>query len=89
MNRDNAQVVAGIVDRIEKIEKTIFGLQSLTDCESFEISGFSKNPTQKKQIVKMGVDEISTVIFSQEIVEFFTNTLNLELGELVKELEKY
>jgi len=88
MNREHAQVVAGIVERIDKIEKTIFELQSLSNCDSFEISGFSKE-LATKHTVNMRVDEISTVIFSQEIVEFFIDTLNLELGELVKELEKY
>lgn len=88
MNRDNALLVAQIVDRITKLEKTIFDLQNLSNnSNSFIITGI--NATGSEMIVKLDSNEIATVVFTQDILELYINTLNLELNELIKSLEKF
>jgi len=92
MNRDNAQIVASIVERIDKLEKTIFKLQNLSNKTSFTITGVNNmmSTTNAGEIsVELNVGEIATVVFAQDILELFINTLNLELDELVKKLEEY
>lgn len=91
MNRDNALLVAQIVDRITKLEQTIFDLQNLTNNNEFVIIGTNKFITDSvtNNTVKLNANEIATVVFTQDILEMFINTLNLELNELVKELENF
>jgi hypothetical protein len=91
MNRDNAILVAGIVDRITKLEKTIFEVQQLLDKDTFTIIGshsMTDSPVSNI-VVSLNHDEIATVVFTQDIIELYINTLNLELCELIKELEKF
>ena len=88
MNRDNANLVAQIVDRITKLEKTIFELQNLTYNNTFIITGSNENG-QLFNTVKLNANEIATVVFTQDILELYINTLNLELNELIKSLEEY
>lgn len=85
MNRDNAKIIASLVDRIDKIEKTIFNLEKLKCCESFKIIGNKKGEIDK--LVELNDNDISTAIFEQDIIQFYIDTLNLELNELVKKLE--
>lgn len=90
MNRDNALLVAQIVDRITKLEQTIFDLQNLSSNNEFVITGLnSGSNTVCKSVVKLEANEIATVVFTQDILELYINTLNLELDELVKSLEKF
>ena len=91
MNRDNALLVAGIVDRITKLEKTIFEVQQLLDKDMFTITGSHSmtNSPVSGIVVNLNPNEIATVVFVQDIIELYINTLNLELCELVKELESF
>lgn len=89
MNRDNALLVAQIVDRITKLEKTILELNELMNKNTFVITG-SNQPLNGTTInVKLDADEIATVVFTQDILEMYINTLNLELNELINSLEKF
>lgn len=91
MNRDNAILIAGIVDRITKLEKNIFEVQQLLDKDTFTIIGshsITDSPVSNI-VVSLNPNEIATVVFTQDIIELYINTLNLELCELVKELEKF
>lgn len=92
MNRDNALLVAGIVDRITKLEKTILELEQLKYRETFIITGKAKHIgcyTYSETVVELNIDEIATVVFTQDILELYISTLNLELCELVKSLEEF
>jgi len=88
MNRDNALLVANIVDKITKLEKTIFDVQRLTNKRSFIIKGSEPGIIGEKEIV-LNEGEIATVVFSTDILDLYINTLNLELNELVKSLEEF
>ena len=88
MNRDNALLIAQIVDRITKLEKTIFDVQNLINKRLFTIIGSDGIPGSSTTVdLKEG--EIATVVFSTDILELYINTLNLELNDLVKSLEKF
>ncbi len=85
MNRDNALLVANIVDKITKLEKTIFDVQGLILLRSFTIKGHGTIDST----VELKEGEIATVVFSTDILELYINTLNLELNDLVKSLEEF
>ena len=89
MNRDNALLVAQIVDRITKLEKTILELNALMSKNTFVITGSNDLLLGATINVKLEANEIATVVFTQDILEMFINTLNLELNELVNSLEKF
>ena len=89
MNIDNALLVAQIVDRITKLEKTILELNELMGKNTFIITGSNDLINLSTINVKLDANEIATVIFTQDILEMFINTLNLELNELINSLEKY
>lgn len=89
MNRDNALLVAQIVDRITKLEKTILELNELMNKNTFVITGSNASIHPSTINVKLETDEIATVVFTQDILEMFINTLNLELNELISSLEKF
>lgn len=91
MNREKFNIVA---DRIDKIEKTIFKLQELSSFYSFTIIGNETllSPqgditTVPKLIVELPDTEMSTEIFSDNILEYYINILNLELIDLRNEFE--
>lgn len=88
MNRDNALLVANIVDKITKLERTIFDVQNLMIARSFTIKGHIPGIVGGDE-VKLNEGEIATVVFSTDILELYVNTLNLELNELVKSLEEF
>ena len=67
MNRDNALLVSNIVDRITKLEKTIFDVQSLMNKRSFTINGHGINDS----IVELNDGEIATVVFATDILELW------------------
>lgn len=87
MNRDNAELIASLVDRITKIEKVIFKLEDLKKCDSFNIIGHVSTSPSINYSVDLNSSEIPTAIFTQDIVQLYIDTLNLELIELVKKLE--
>jgi hypothetical protein len=89
MNRDNALLVAQIVDRIIKLEKTILELNVLMSKNSFVITGSNQPSIGTSISVNLEANEIATVVFTQDILEMFINTLNLELNELISSLEKF
>ena len=89
MNRDNALLVANIVDKITKLEKTIFDVQNLTDKTSFTIKGYNRYIGVVDSEIQLNEGEVATVVFSTDILELYINTLNLELNDLVKSLEEY
>ena len=88
MNRDNALLVANIVDKITKLEKTIFDVQNLMSARSFTIKGYFPGIFGGDE-VKLNEGEIATVVFSTDMLELYINTLNLELNDLVKSLEEF
>lgn len=85
MNRDNAIIVAGIVDRMTKLENTIFKLEEIKNCNSYQIIG-RVSPINLE--VNLEQNDIATVVFNQDVLQLFIDTLNLELDELIKSLEE-
>ena len=88
MNRDNALLVANIVDKITKLEKTIFEVQGLMNLRAFTIKGCIPGINGIRN-VELNDGEIATVVFATDILELYINTLNLELNELVRSLEDF
>lgn len=88
MNRDNALLVANIVDKITKLEKTIFEVQGLMNLRAFTIKGCIPGIIGIRN-VELNDGEIATVVFATDILELYINTLNLELNELVRSLEDF
>lgn len=86
MNRDNAIIVAGLVDRMTKIENTIFKLEEIKKCNSYKIIG--KEEPMLSHEVLLNENDIATVVFNQDILQLFIDTLNLELNELVQKLDE-
>ena len=87
MNRDKADVVAILVDKITKLESTIFEIQSIMNKDSYEIVAYDKEKNISKITLKS--NEVSTVVFTEDILDLYVDTLNLELNELIKELEEF
>jgi len=96
MERKDFDIAAGLVDRIDKLEKTIFDLREIMNKKSYRIiasdtstsSGISStNPFVINEVV-LNPDEIATVVFVQDILEYYVNTLNLELNELRKTFDE-
>ena len=93
MNRSDATVVASIVDKIEKIENVIFKLESIKDKKSYIIASSDEDEINIKDIkledcLVLNLNNISTEIFKQSVLEFLIDTLNLELKDLIEELDK-
>jgi len=88
MKREDFDVAAGLVYRIDKIEKTIFGLQQLTKCDKYKIIGYQSQRMINIDEVELNKGDISTEVFTQDILEYFINTLNLELNELRENFDK-
>lgn len=86
MNRDNAIIVAGLVDRMTKIEDTIFKLEEIKKCSSYKIIGKEGIITSLE--VALNENDIATVVFNQDILQLFIDTLNLELNELIQKLDE-
>ena len=90
MKREDFDIAAGIVERMDKLEHSIFSLQEIMNNKSYAIiaSNDTKIDSQLPEyIVKLNVGEIATEVFIQDILEYYVNTLNLELNELRKSLE--
>lgn len=91
MNRDKATNVAILFEKITKLEKDIFELQDIMNKDSYEILAYDKKtPDQITNFNKITLksNEISTVVFTQDILQLYIDTLNLELNELTKELDE-
>ena len=90
MNRTDFDKAAGIADRIDKLENTIFALQGIMNKKSYIISAYDNivNFIEPPNNVFLKHDEIATVVFTQDILEYFINTLNLELDELRKSFDE-
>lgn len=91
MNRKEFDVAAGIAERMDKLEKTIFELESLKDKKSFKIVAPLDSVTSLNggQIwVELKEDEIATEVFLQGILQYYIDNLNLELDELRKSFEE-
>ena len=91
MKRENFDTAAGIVERMDILEKTIFDIQDIMKKKSFLIIASDDNAIEKiskeQVLVKLNSGEIATVVFVQDILEYYVNTLNLELEELRKSFE--
>jgi hypothetical protein len=94
MKRETADIASAIIDRINKLERTILELQNITNYSEYSI--VSKGFNGRKELgddifdrieVKLDSGTISNTVFSQDILEYFINTLNLELEEEEKKLE--
>ena len=81
MKRTTFEVAEKIVDKIIKLEKTIFGLQDIANMKSYKIL------SSDSKVVELNEGDIATEVFIQDILDYYINTLNLELSELQKELE--
>jgi hypothetical protein len=86
MKRENFDIAAGVVDRIDKLERTIFMVQQIMDKKYYNITAYDDE--EREYSVYLNHDEIATEVFVQDILEYYVNTLNLELNELRKNLEE-
>jgi len=88
MKRNDFEVAAGLLYRINNTEKTIFELQAINKCNEFKIIGINSINGFRVGDVELNTGDISTEVFSQDILEYFINTLNLELNELRENFDK-
>lgn len=93
MKRSDFDIAVGIAERMDKLEHTIFKLQEITNKNSYAIIA-SDYPHHKldeetplQYIVKLNSGEMATEVFVQDILEYYINTLNLELNELRKSFD--
>ncbi len=91
MKREIFDIAAGIVERIDKLEKTIFKIQEISHKKNFEIRGFNSmvdNDVNLNESIFLNDGDLATEIFIENFFEFYINNLNLELDELRKSLEE-
>lgn len=86
MKREKFDLAATIVERMDKLEKFIFQLQQIMNKKSYAIIAYDDD--EHEFYVKLDQDEIATEVFVQDILEYYVNTLNLELDELRKSFEE-
>lgn len=79
MKRKDFDIAAGLIYRIDKLEKTIHTLQQMTNFTRFEIYAESEKVSTK---IELNEVDVETEVFKQDILEYYINTLNLELNEL-------
>ena len=100
MKREDFDIAAGIIDRMDKLEKTIFKLEEIRNKKNYAILASNDdiiyvseklsdtNDQEANQLkVSLTEDDLATVIFSQDVLILFIDTLNLELDELRKSFE--
>ena len=98
MKRENFDIAAGIVERMDKLEKTIFNIQeNIINKQSYAITASDENTMTalnimhshqlEKNSILLNSGEIATIVFAQDILEYYVNTLNLELEDLRKSFE--
>lgn len=91
MNRKEFDVAAGIVERMDKLERKIFQLQEIMNKKSYTIIANDHDSTiglASNLKVELYPDEIATEVFIQDILPYYIDTLNLELDELRKSFEE-
>lgn len=90
MKREIFDIAAGLVERIDKLEKIIFKIQEISHKKNFEIRGFNSmvdNDVNLNNSIFLNDCDLATEIFIENFFEFYINNLNLELDELRKSLE--
>lgn len=91
MKRENFDIAAGIVQRMDILKQTIFDTQDIMKKKSFLIIASDDNSIDKiskeQILVRLNSGEIATEVFIQDVLEYYINTLNLELEELIKSFE--
>jgi hypothetical protein len=93
MNREKFDIAAGIVERMDKLEDTIFKLQDISNKKNFEINGYNAHFNKDESdggwcTVNLIDGDLETIIFIENILDYYINNLNLELDELRKSLEE-
>jgi hypothetical protein len=98
MNRKEFDLAAGIAERMDKLENKIFELQGIMGRKSYRIVASTNNKVEmlgnngtssiSEVIVDLNSDEIATEVFIQDILQYYIDTLNLELNELRKSFEE-
>ena len=96
MKRTDFDLAAGLVDRMDKLEKIIFKLQELQKFKEFVIiapiipinSSIADPSISNEYAVELREGEMATEIFLQDILEYYINTLNLELNDLRKSFDE-
>ena len=95
MNRKEFDVAATLVERMDKLEKTIFGLEEIKDMKIYKITasdaplGYASTNSEYKILeVNLNPNEIATEVFIQNILQYYIDNLNLELNELRKDFEE-
>jgi hypothetical protein len=96
MNRKDFDVAAGIVERMDKLEMKIFELQGIMNYKYYTITAYSGSEFDPRigldltspRSVTLNPDEIATEVFIQDILQYYIDTLNLELNELRKSFEE-
>jgi hypothetical protein len=86
MKRETAEIASSIIDRIDKLEKIILELQSITNSKSYKIVAKSYDLWSIE--VNLEESSIANEVFSQDVLDYFINTLNLELEEEQKKLDE-
>jgi ABC-type polysaccharide/polyol phosphate transport system ATPase subunit len=91
MKREQFDIAAGIVDRMDKLEKTIFKLQEIQNKKEYIIIASDssiRTDVLTNKVLELTEGEIATEVFVQDILEYYINTLNLELNELRKNFDE-
>jgi len=82
MKKEDFDIAAGLVYRIDTLEKTIFKLEQIKNCQKFTIVGENSSISPVTPPIELNTGDIATEVFTQNILDYYTNTLNLELNEL-------
>lgn len=94
MKREQFEIAAVLFDRMDKLEKTIFKLQEIQNKKRYTITAYNEpvhtsgDLSSNSNMVELNEGEIATEVFIQDILEYYINTLNLELDELRKSFEE-
>ena len=95
MKREIFDIAAGIVERVDKLEKIIFKIQEISNKKNFEIKGYDFEAiiqgiryNSDEFTVNLIDGDLATEIFIENFFEFYINNLNLELDELRKSLDE-
>ena len=93
MKREHFDIAAGLVERISKLEEKIFLLKEIMNKKSYVILASDEERIDQpedfsKKILRLNANEMATEVFIQDVLEYYFNTLNLELNELRKSFEE-
>ena len=92
MKRTTYEIAEKVINKMDKLEKTIFELQDLVNTKEHQkvykiVAQSTEEINLNDKMVELKEGDIATEVFIQDILEYYINTLNLELDELKKELE--